>query len=176
MRDRMARHIETILSAAVDYCLADELDASARAQFEQLKTDHHGGDVCCVPAPRYGDESDAPDALPRSEWCQHCKVYERNATDASYAKLRRRSARQRMKRAYRKIIALRAPLADEVIGLTEHGIIGRTFTTREVAFHLKGVFSNTEIREGLRALTAAGSMARDLRFRSTCKYKYETVC
>lgn len=51
MRDRMARHIETILSAAVDYCSADELDASARAQFEQLKTDHHGGDVCCVPAP-----------------------------------------------------------------------------------------------------------------------------
>ena len=189
MRERprnllLARHAETLLSAALDYCSADELDMRGQAQIEQLRLKHLGRDVCCIPPEQpYDPDSEPPKALPQSKWCKYCKEYARDVIDVQYAKHHRRSARQRMKRAYRKIVALRPSLADQILALSMQGIIKKKFTSRDAERHLKGMFSDTEVREGLFALTDRNSKERDPRFVSDIrilakrgtKYPYEIV-
>jgi hypothetical protein len=181
----LERHAVTLLNAALDYCSADELDMKGQVQRERLKQNHLGGGICCVPVQQPFDPDGEPlEALPESEWCSYCKEYFRDAIDVESAKHRRRSARQRMKRAYRKILALRPPLADQIVALSKRGLIKHRFRLRDAERLLKGMFSDTEIREGLFALTARGSKERDPRFTTEIrsvgkrgtKYTYEIIC
>jgi hypothetical protein len=88
-----------------------------------------------------------------------------------------------MKRAYGKILALRPPLADQIVALSRQGLIKHRFTLRDAERLLKGMFSDTEVREGLFALTARGSKERDPRFTTEIrsprkrgtKYTYEII-
>jgi hypothetical protein len=170
------RASERLLSAAIDYCAADALSVRARKQLAELRSLHDPDQgICCIPPEQTDFDSDPPEALPRSNWCEHCKEYAKNGIDGSSATWGRRSARQRMTRAYRKIIALRQPLAEQVIGLYRAGSLRKHFTVMDVAHQLKGRFSDSQVRDGLAALAEPGTKLRDARFKRIAKYKYEVI-
>jgi hypothetical protein len=81
-----------------------------------------------------------------------------------------------MTRAFRDIIAARPSLADGVMNLYRSGAINKNFTVMDVAHELEEVFSDTEVREGLRRLARpADSKTKGRRLRPVAKYRYENV-
>lgn len=67
-----------------------------------LRTYHNCGHVCYLPIKNDVGEI-LKEAKPRSNWCRHCKEFPPEAVDYSDAKWERRSAKERMKRACKKL-------------------------------------------------------------------------
>lgn len=174
---RMSRVVERLISSAIDYCKADAVVASARAQFAELCRHHDPDDgICCIPPRQTDFDSDPPEALPKSKWCSHCRRYMKEAIDGGTAKWERRAARQRMRRAYQQIIAARAPLGDAIVVLYKKGAIKPQFTVSEIDHVLAGVYSDREIRLALAGMVGHHHAAQaDERFRLLKKYRYEIV-
>jgi len=174
---RLSRAVERLISSAIDYCNADAMVVAAQAQFAELASRHDAYEgICCIPPQQTDFDSDPPRALPRSKWCKHCRKYEREAMDGRGAKRTRRAARQRMRRAYQKIIAGRAPLPVTILDLYRKGLINQRFSCSEIEHLLAGMFSDSEIRDGLaRAVGHYHATPADKHFRELKKYRYEIV-
>jgi hypothetical protein len=99
---------KTLLNNAIRFCRADAEIQLARRQWSEIHSLHdpYTG-VCCLP---WGDPSDEnnPDreALPKDEWCEHCKRIMLEAVDYDAALWNRRAAKTGMKRAYERLIDL----------------------------------------------------------------------
>jgi hypothetical protein len=99
---------ETLLNNAIGFCRADKEVQLARRQWSEIHSLHdpYAG-VCCLP---WGDPSDENDpgreALPKKEWCEHCKRIMLEAIDYDSALWKRRAAKTGMKRAYKRLIDL----------------------------------------------------------------------
>jgi hypothetical protein len=174
---RTSRAVERLISSAIDYCRADAIVIAAQAQFAELARNHDSYNaICCIPPPQTDFDSDPPEALPESEWCEYCRKYAGEAIDGESAKVSRRAARQRMRRAYRQIIAGRAPLADTILALYRKGHITQRFSASEVEHLLVGIFSDDEIRSGLAGIVGRHrATTADKRFRELEKYRFEII-
>lgn len=97
-----------LFRAAIDFCAADTDVQVARLEYREF-IDAHGGGVdriCCMRwKNRYDDESEEMEPLPESKWCAACLRYVRAVEDRMDPLWRRRSAKARMKRAYKIILA-----------------------------------------------------------------------
>lgn len=169
------RGVARLLDAAVDYCVADDRARRASAEWATLVAHHsnRNGVVCSANGgDPFSEDEDSDDtatpALPRSEWCDYCREYQRTGTDGFGAGGVRRSARQRMRRAYREIVALRPALPDAINTLYANGDIRHRFTAAEIESLVRGVFSAKEIRHWL-------SSHDHSQFRRVAKYTYEIV-
>ncbi|WP_319525757.1 hypothetical protein [uncultured Desulfosarcina sp.] len=93
---KRVRTEKTFLRAARDFCSADADVQLSKRQWSELHQVHDLRDgVCCL------EWRDDEPVIPRSEWCEACLKYEKERVDYHYALLRRRSAKARMKRAYK---------------------------------------------------------------------------
>lgn len=174
---RLDRAVERLISSAIDYCKADAIAVAASAQLTKLASYHDPYDgICCVPPAQTDFDSDPPEAKPRSKWCKYCRQYAKEAIDGSGAKWTRRAARQRMRRAYKQIIAKRGPLAEKILELYRAGAIRKKFSASQIEHTLVGTFSDSEVRTGLAEIVGNHwRVPADKRFKSLGKHRYEIL-
>jgi hypothetical protein len=99
-----ARTERTLLRAAKDFCAADLNVQLGRNQMRELRRLHSYDSPCCLPV--LGEFVGDPlvrEALPKSKWCSHCDRIAAEAVNYPYALFARRSAKVRMKRAFKKL-------------------------------------------------------------------------
>jgi hypothetical protein len=100
----MNRTEQTMLSAAMDFCRADEDVRHRRSLFLELQYLHSGGQICYLPIrDEFGNV--VKKARPEHKWCEHCRRLPWDTVNYTDAKHDRRSAKARMKRAYKRLTA-----------------------------------------------------------------------
>lgn len=93
---------QTMLRAAMDFCRADEEVRLRRDLFMELQLLHHGNQICYLSVKDdFGNL--VSEALPQNKWCKHCRRMPWDSVCYTEARMDRRSAKARMKRAYKRL-------------------------------------------------------------------------
>jgi hypothetical protein len=109
----LTRTERTLLDWTLAFCRADDQVQKAREEWSHLRAWHSYEGVCCLPVEASEDPEDetavvSRPALPRSKWCDQCRVYMAEHVNYHEAMFARRWAKAAMKRTAKRLLAKRS--------------------------------------------------------------------
>jgi hypothetical protein len=103
---RIDRLQKMLLNNALRFCRAEVKVQLARRQWKELHDLHDPESrICCLSSVSPMDEQDGREALPKSQWCEHCQRITSEAISYYDALWERRAAKVGMRRAYKLLCA-----------------------------------------------------------------------